>query len=111
MNHHRNVVFVYYCRACSRYSGDSAAARSIFRKNHENCKRNIFWGIIKQDFVKWVMLMRSEAKKIYEELQAGKTISKIDGNQKTKARVHKIFLYRKLVDALIDDMQKGNYTF
>lgn len=55
--------------------------------------------------------MRNESRKIYLELRAGKTIGEIVGNQKTKARVHKMFMYRKLIDALIDDVESGNYTF
>lgn len=54
--------------------------------------------------------MRDEAKKIYEQLTAGKSIGQIPGNNKTKGRVHKIFHYRKLMDRLIDDMANGNYT-
>ena len=54
--------------------------------------------------------MRSQAKKIYLELEKGKQISKIKGNPKTKARVNKMFLYRKLMDRILKDIIENNYT-
>ncbi len=55
--------------------------------------------------------MRDEAKKIYKELEAGKSVGQIKANPKTKAKVNKMFLYRQLIDSLIEDIQIGHYTF
>lgn len=55
--------------------------------------------------------MRSEAKEIYAMLLAGKSLSEIEANHKTKSKVNRIFLYRKLIDSLLDDIQTGKYTF
>ena len=55
--------------------------------------------------------MRKEAIEIYRQLEDGKPLADIKANQKTKSRVNRMFLYRKVIDALQDDMMSGKYTF
>lgn len=53
--------------------------------------------------------MRKEAQQILQQLNEGKSISQIEGNAKTKSRIHRIFLYRKAINQLLDDMIEGEY--
>lgn len=55
--------------------------------------------------------MRKEAKKVYDQLIAGKKVSEIKAGPHTKASVHKKYLYRKLVNVLFDDLVTGDYYF
>lgn len=54
--------------------------------------------------------MRNEAKQIYDMIASGIPLSEIQANKKTKAKMHRIYLYRKLMEKLIEDISLGRYT-
>jgi len=54
--------------------------------------------------------MRTEAKRIYDQISQGIPLSEIHANKKTKAKMHRIYLYRQLIGKLIEDISLGRYT-
>ncbi len=53
--------------------------------------------------------MRKEAEEILRQVEAGKPIKSIRGNAGTRQKVHKMWLYRQIIDMLLSDIQSGKY--
>lgn len=54
--------------------------------------------------------MRKEAIKMMDQIEAGKPLDSIKGNRKTRAKMHKLYMYRQIVYMMLTEMQKGRYN-